>query len=218
MVALGLLLSIGWGSLFESMKLISIADAVLLNYMAPVFAAILSPILLKERFEKMTVVTLVLCLLGTIAICYQSNTQRGSLNPTGVLLGLVSGLTYAFFIMLSKKTVAENSSIAVAFYSYLVCAAALLPASRGISIPGSYYWALLALLGIFNTAFAVTLYLRGLSKIKVQKAVVLSYLEPASAAVFGAIFLGQQITLQTVIGGSTIFAAGLLVTTHRRSV
>ncbi|MEM2049878.1 MAG: EamA family transporter, partial [Thermoproteota archaeon] len=71
-------------------------------------------------------------------------------------------------------------------------------------------WILLLILGVFNTAFAVTLYLNGLRLIKAQKAVVFTYLEPVSAAIAGFILLGQQLTLQTLTGGLMILSAGYL--------
>ena len=48
MLSLGLLLALGWTLLFQSMKLIAIANAVFLNYTAPIFATLLVPLLLKE--------------------------------------------------------------------------------------------------------------------------------------------------------------------------
>ena len=67
-------------------------------------------------------------------------------------------------------------------------------------------------MGAFNTGFAVTLYLKGLSLTKVQKAMVLTYLEPVSATVFGAVFLAQQPTIQTLIGGLLILTASYIAT------
>ncbi|MBO3800694.1 MAG: DMT family transporter [Candidatus Brockarchaeota archaeon] len=55
-------------------------------------------------------------------------------------------------------------------------------------------WMLIALLGILNTAFAVTFYLKRLSTVKAQKAIVFTYLEPADAVVFGYFFLMQKPT------------------------
>lgn len=54
MLGLGLLLALGWALLFHSMKLIPIANAVLLNYTAPIFVALLAPLFLKEKLEKST--------------------------------------------------------------------------------------------------------------------------------------------------------------------
>lgn len=62
----GFLLCLGWAFLFASMKLISIANAVLLNYLAPIFTVILSPIILKERLEKSAIIALILSFIGVI--------------------------------------------------------------------------------------------------------------------------------------------------------
>jgi drug/metabolite transporter (DMT)-like permease len=46
---------------------------------------------------------------------------------------------------------------------------------------------------------------------KAQKVAVLTYLEPASAVVFGLLFLGQQPTVFMLVGGLLILIAGYIV-------
>ncbi|MEM3570122.1 MAG: DMT family transporter [Thermoproteota archaeon] len=125
---------------------------------------------------------------------------------------LFASLAYAGFIILSKKTLENCSSLTVASYSYLastlILSPSLLSMTPSLNLSS---WILLFILGVFNTAFAVTLYLNGLRLIKAQKAVVFTYLEPVSAAIAGFILLGQQLTLQTLTGGLMILSAGYLV-------
>ncbi|MBO3833300.1 MAG: EamA family transporter [Candidatus Brockarchaeota archaeon] len=212
MLALGGFLSMGWAFLFQSMKLIAIADAVLLNYMAPVFVALLASLLLREKFEKTTIPALAMCMIGMLIISYDYGLQTVGLNMLGVIYGLLAGLAYAGFIILSKKTLANCSSLAVASYSYLASALFLSPSLSCFNTSLNLFsWVLLFILGVFNTAFAVTLYLKGLRLINAQKAVVFTYMEPVSAAIFGFLALGQQLTLQTLIGGLMIVSAGYLV-------
>ncbi|RJS83777.1 hypothetical protein CW706_05635 [Candidatus Bathyarchaeota archaeon] len=212
MLALGALLSLGWSFLFQSMKLIAIANAILLNYMAPVFVALLAPLLLNERIEKVTIIALAISVAGMMIISYQHNLQMKIYSLEGVLFGLLAGLAYAGFIILSKRTVAKYSSLAVAFYSYSATILFLFPSLINVnSSLDLTSWIFLFILGAFNTGFAVTLYMKGLSMIKAQKAVVFTYLEPVSAAVFGFIFLAQQPTIQTFIGGFLILSAGYIV-------
>ena len=64
LAVLGVLLAIGWSLLFESMKLLPIASAVFLNYMAPVFAVLLAPVFLKERVERRVVFALAISVAG----------------------------------------------------------------------------------------------------------------------------------------------------------
>ena len=212
MLSLGLLLALGWTLLFHSMKLIAIANAVLLNYMAPIFVALLVPLFLKEKLEKSTLLALAISVAGIVFISYQQNLQMSHLNLLGVILGLLSGLAYAGFIIASKRALSSFSSLVVAFYSYAVASIFLLPFVIGTDFsPDLASWILLLVLGVFNTGFAVTLYLKGLGMVKAQKAVVFTYLEPASAVVFGFLFLAQQPTPLMLVGGFLILIAGYIV-------
>lgn len=212
MLSLGLLLALGWTLLFHSMKLIAIANAVLLNYTAPIFVALLAPLFLKEKLEKSTLLALAISVAGIVVISYQQNLQMSHLNLLGVILGLLAGLAYAGFIIASKRALSSFSSQVVAFYSYSVASIFLLPFVIGTDFsPDLASWILLLVLGVFNTGFAVTLYLKGLGMVKAQKAVVFTYLEPASAVVFGFLFLAQQPTPLMLVGGFLILIAGYIV-------
>ena len=213
MLSLGCLLALGWALLFHSMKLIAIANAVLLNYTAPIFVALLAPLVLKEKLEKSTLIALAISVAGIGVISYQQNLQISDpgFNPLGVILGLLAGLAYAGFIIVSKKALSSFSSQVVAFYSYSIASIFLLPFVIGTDFsPDLAPWILLLVLGVFNTGFAVTLYLKGLGMVKAQKAVVFTYLEPASAVVFGLLFLAQQPTPLMLVGGFLILIAGYI--------
>jgi drug/metabolite transporter (DMT)-like permease len=198
--------------LFYSMKLIAIANAALLNYTAPIFVALLAPLFLKERLEKSTMFALAISMVGILVISYQHNLQISDLNLLGVVLGLLAGLGYAAFIIASKRALSSFSSQVIALYSYLAASVFLFPfVINSDFYPDLTSGILLLVLGVFNTGFAVTIYLKGLGMIKAQKAVVFTYLEPASAVVFGFLFLSQQPTLLTFIGGFLILIAGYIV-------
>jgi len=213
-LTLGVLLSLGWGFLFEAMKFLAIADAVLLNYTAPVFVALLGPFFLKEPTERSTVFAIVLSLIGITIISYQYGFQLHATNLLGIIFGLLASLSYALFIILSKRTLTKMSSSSLAFWMYLTSAILLLPSIMGsnLNLPFTS-WTLLLLLGGFSTGFAVTLYLEGLKFVKTQKAVVLTYLEPLSSIVFGALFLSQEPTIFMLGGGSLILIASYIAVT-----
>jgi drug/metabolite transporter (DMT)-like permease len=151
-------------------------------------------------------------MVGMIMISSQQNLQASDLNLLGVVFGLLAGLAYAGFIILSKRAVAGFSSQVVAFYAYSATIIFLSPSLVGVNLALDIAsWMLLLVLGVFNTGFAVTLYLKGLRLVKAQKAVVFTYLEPASAVAFGFLFLAQQPTLLMLIGGFLILVAGYTV-------
>lgn len=212
MILNGFLLCLGWAFLFASMKLISIANAVLLNYLAPIFTAILSPIILKERLEKASVVALTLSFLGVLLISQDEVVGASASNLLGIAYGLLAGLSYAGFIIVSKKLRREFPSLLTAFYSYVFAAIFLaLIAQPTPPALSPHSWLLLIILGGVNTSSAVTLYLYGLGSVEAHKAVILTYLEPLSAAILGLIFLGQVLRALDLIGGTLILVSGYLV-------
>jgi drug/metabolite transporter (DMT)-like permease len=211
MLALGVLLALGWVLIFSSMKLIAIANAVLLNYTAPIFVGLLAPLFLKEKLEKSTLLALAIAATGIVVIAYSQGLQTGGLNFLGVTLGLLAGLAYAAYMIVSKRALFSFSSQTVAFYSYLVATLVLIPFVLGAKLSASSTsWVLLLVLGIFNTALAVTLYLKGMAMVKAQKGVVFTYLEPVSAVVFGFLFLAQPPTLLMLAGGFCILIGGYI--------
>ncbi|RLG05382.1 MAG: hypothetical protein DRN61_00775 [Thaumarchaeota archaeon] len=208
----GFLLCLGWAFLFASMKLIPIANAVLLNYLAPIFTAILSPITLKERLEKTAIIALILSFIGVILISQDEVIGASASNLLGILYGLLAGLSYAGFIIVSKRLRGEFPSLVMAFYSYVFAAVFLAlmvqPAPPTLS---PYSWLLLLTLGGVNTGLAVTMYLHGLGSVEAHRAVILTYLEPLSAAIFGLVFLGQVLGALDLVGGALILSSGYLV-------
>ncbi|MBO3755157.1 MAG: EamA family transporter, partial [Candidatus Brockarchaeota archaeon] len=198
LLTLGLILCLGWGLLFEAMKRLPIAEAVLLNYTAPIFVALLSPGLLKEETSKRTAVALGLSFTGIILILLSPvKLQLNSNHLWGIIIGISAGLSYALFIIYSKKTVAYINHYTLALYANLFASLILAPGLITFAytiFPQTQMWLLLLTLGVVNTAFALTLYYSGLRKVRAQEAAVLTYLEPVSAAFYGCLFLGQLLT------------------------
>ena len=211
LVVLGALLAAGWYFLFQAMKLIPIGAAVLINYLAPVFVAVLAPSVLHERLEKKIAIAIVLSILGVFLISYQG-LGSGGLNILGIIFGLLAAISYGGFVIYSKQTLAMLSYYTVAIYSYLVSALILSPSLLLIKSPLSpNSLILLFLMGVLNTGVAVTLYLKGLRSLKAQEAATITYLEPLSAIIFGYFMLGQEISIGIILGGALILTSQYLV-------
>lgn len=216
LIILGILLCLGWGLLFEAMKLLPIAEAVLLNYTAPIFVAILALIFFKEKIVKRTVICLILSMFGIILIVFSKNGFE-VVNIFGSIIGLSAGLAYAIFILLSKDALKRVSNYTLVLYSNFFAAIMLAPSliTARLSLPWNN-WLMLLILGVVNTAFAVSLFFRGLKKIKAQEAAILCYLEPVSAAFFGFLFLGQILTPIVLVGGALVILGGYITVSQQK--
>ena len=211
LMILGALLAAGWYFLFQAMKLIPIGAAVLINYLAPVFVAVLAPSVLDERLEKKIVIAIVLSIIGVFLISCQG-LGSGELSILGIIFGLLAATSYGGFVIYSKQTLAKLSYYTVAMYSYLVSALILSPSLLLIKSPLSLNsLILLFLMGVLNTGVAVTLYLKGLRSLKAQEAATITYLEPLSAIIFGYFMLGQEISIGIILGGALILTSQYLV-------
>ena len=62
-----------------------------------------------------------------------------------------------------------------------------------------------------HTAFAGFVFLGGLRRVRADHAAILTYVEPVSAVVFAALFLGESLTLPTIVGGALVVGGGVMV-------
>lgn len=211
-IVMGILLTINWTAFFFSVKLTSVANAVLITYTAPILVAILAPLILKEKLEKITVVSLLISLAGAALIASPSVTGLSKSALAGTLWAVVSAITYAILVIISKPLADKVNPLAIIFYEELTGAIILSPALiiYKFSIDPLTLF-ILFVMGAFNTAFAAALYLDGLRDVKAQQVGIFTYLDPASAVVFAAIFLGEIPSLTTILGGLLIIASGLLL-------
>src|SRR4030095_14820124 len=136
-----------------STKLTTAANAIFLQYTAPVYVLILEPIFYKEKFRARDFVTVALCVAG------MSLFFVGKLRPedvSGNLLALASGVCFALLFLLLRHSKARDVNRASsAIYGNLIvvalCAPAFLGAmKRGI---GAADFASIAYLGIVQIGF-----------------------------------------------------------------
>ncbi|MGC8850176.1 MAG: DMT family transporter, partial [Candidatus Bathyarchaeia archaeon] len=158
--------------------------------------------------------------LASIGVALMALSRGGlgaSRSITGVILGLSAGLAYALFVIFSKRMLERIPSLTVSFYSYLLAAVWITPLVIGLdfALPGNA-WILILVLGVLNTALAVSVYLHGLKRVKAQDAAVLAYLEPASASAFGYVFLGETVNPTAILGGALIILGGYITLSKTR--
>src|ERR1051326_8855382 len=110
-------------------KLTTAANAIFLQYTAPVYVMILEPVFYKEKFRWRYLLTVAACVVG------MSLFFVGKLRPedvSGNLLALASGLCFAFFILLMRHSKAADVNRASAtIYGNLICVMICAPAFVG---------------------------------------------------------------------------------------
>jgi drug/metabolite transporter (DMT)-like permease len=170
-LGLGLLLTLHWVLFFETIKRSSVAAAILLVYTAPIFLAVLAPLLLPERRSRVALVALGVSGPGIALIALAGNGDSG-VSGIAVATGLGAALTYALLIIWTKSVVRVLSPFTVAFWDYVVVSLVLAPflLGEGRVLPSAVEWPAVLVLGSVLTAVLGALYVRTLRDVTAQAA------------------------------------------------
>jgi RarD protein len=211
----GLFLALNWLFFFKAVQTTALATAVLVYYVAPVLVTLLSPVLLKERLEPHTLVAAGIALIGLGVMTLKDS------GDAGHLLGIGFGLAAAFFyalVTISGKRLQGTAPEMIVLVQSVVATVVLapfalprLPWSQATTWPEPGALGILAVMGLVHTAFALTIYFRGVHAVRVQHVGVLAYLDPLSSVLFGWVFLQEAPGWWTLAGGALILGATWLV-------
>ncbi len=203
-------------------KLTTAANAIFLQYAAPVYVLLLEPIFYKEKFRGRDFITVALC-LGGMTLFFV-----GKLRPqdvSGNLLALASGVAFALFVLLMRHSKARDVNRASsAIYGNLIAVAICTPwflgaAKRGISATD---FACIAYLGIVQIGFAYLLFTLAMARgVRSLDAGIIGYIEPVLNPVWVFLFIGERPSGWALIGGliivtSVIFHTLIEIRTKRR--
>ena len=183
------------------------ANAIFLQYTAPVYLLILEPLFYKEKFRSRDLITVTVCVIG------MSLFFVGKLRPqdvTGNLLALASGFCFACYFLLLRhsKSRSVNRASSVIYGNLLVV---LIAAPVGLKVLPriSMHDALSVLyLGVVQIGLAYTLFTVAMARgVRSLDAGIVGYVEPVLNPVWVYLVLGERPTQWALLGGAIIVIA-----------
>jgi drug/metabolite transporter (DMT)-like permease len=189
------------------------ANAIFLQYTAPLYVLVLEPIFYKEKFRQRDLITVIFCVVG------MSLFFVGKLRPqdvTGNLLALASGICFAFYFLLLRHSSARdvNRASSVIYGNLLVV---LIAASAGLkALPNINLHDALSVvyLGVVQIGVAYTLFTLGMARgIRSLDAGIVGYIEPVLNPVWVFLVIGERPSKWALIGGAIIVGAVVVHTT-----
>ncbi len=189
-------------------KLTTAANAIFLQYTAPVYVLILEPLFYKEKFRLRDLTTVAACVVG------MSLFFVGKLRPedvSGNLLALASGVCFALFFLLMRHSKARDVNRASAtiygnLISMVVCAPFFIGAvRRGIS---AVDFACIAYLGIVQLGLAYLLFTSAMARgVRSIDASIIGYVEPVLNPVWVFLVIGERPSGWALVGGAVIISS-----------
>ncbi|MER3428700.1 MAG: EamA family transporter [Pyrinomonas sp.] len=188
-------------------KLTTAANAIFLQYTAPVYVLVLEPLLYDERFRFTDLLVVVCCLFG-MALFFV-----GKLSPAdigGNIAALISGLCFALFMLLLRHPRARAvNSAAPVIYGNLLLAALTAPAFiAGIEKLSLRELAIVGYLGTVQIGLAYVFFTRGIARgARSLDAGIIGYIEPVLNPLWVFLTLGERPSSWALLGGAIIITA-----------
>lgn len=193
--------------------------ATVLQYLGPLLIMLVSCAAVRRLPTGQEAAAILLAVCGTFLLATHGNFHSLVIAPLGLSWGLASAVALMLYTMLPVKIIRRWGSTAVTGYGMLIGGIFLYALTRRWTRqPAFDLETLLAVTAIvlLGTALSFTLYLKGVSLIGSVKASMIACVEPVSAALFSAAWLGTKFTAADVIGLAAIISTVLLLTKKSR--
>ena len=216
LIIMGLLVALSSLALFQSYNYMDVGIASTLLFVYPILVALIMWIAFKEKLTLPTVLCILLA-LGGIGLLYKSG-DGSTLNLTGIILVMISALSYAIYIVgVNQSTLKNLATLSLTFYVLLfglVLFLVRVDFGQSLRVAETWYlWGNLIALAIFPTAISFLCTTQAIQYIGSTPTAILGALEPLTAVFFGVVVFGESLTLRLSCGMLMIILAVTLIIT-----
>lgn len=214
LIIMGLLVALSSLALFQSYNYMDVGIASTLLFVYPILVALIMWIAFKEKLTLPTVLCILLA-LGGIGLLYKSG-DGSTLNLTGIILVMISALSYAIYIVgVNQSTLKNLATLSLTFYVLLfglVLFLVRVDFGQSLRVAETWYlWGNLIALAIFPTAISFLCTTQAIQYIGSTPTAILGALEPLTAVFFGVVVFGESLTLRLSCGMLMIILAVTLI-------
>jgi drug/metabolite transporter (DMT)-like permease len=215
LVTRGAVGALGLFFVYYSVTTLPLAEATILQYLHPVFTAILAVIFLKETVQRSTLLCIVFSLIG-LSVMVAPNISVDNLSNSmpyswisigaGVLGAFISAVAY---IIIKKLTKTEDSSVIVFYFPFVAFPISMILLGSDFVIPTLPVLGLLVLVGIFTQVGQIGL-TKALHCADANKATAYSYVQVVFSVLIGWAYFSEVPIITTLIGGGLVIFGALI--------
>lgn len=201
------------GTYYFAIATLGVGLAILMQYVAP--ALIIGFLALRgHRVGARVVLAVVTAVVGTGLLVGGLGTSILHVPARGWIAGVGAAVSFAFYILYSKRGLARYAPETVLFYTFLIAAlfwSLITPLPRILAEGyGPNLWWMFLALGTFSTLVPFACFNAGLRHLPAAEAGVLATMEPVVAVASAALFLGERLVGIQWIGAAMVLAAAVL--------
>ncbi|EHH0681429.1 DMT family transporter [Vibrio vulnificus] len=197
---------------YYAVTALPLAEATILQYVHPVFTALLAVLFLKERVQPATLACIVLCLLGVFTMVYPSFDASGvgelPMWSVGIALLGAFGSSIAYVIV-RKLSRTEDSSVIIFYFPLVALPVSAMLIGDDFVVPDVALILALILVGIFTQIgqFGLT---KAMQTQTAGNASAYSYVQIVFSALLGVVLFNEVPSIWTLLGGSLIVIGALI--------
>lgn len=189
------------------------ANAIFLQYTAPIYILCLAPLILKETFRVKDLITVVVCLGGMSLFFLEAPNAENKLATNifaGNIAGLISGVCLGLYFVFLRhpRSLKFNPALSV-FYGNIFIVVLMLPFIISTpTIPNTTDILAISYLGIVQVGLAYLLFTYGVANgVRSLDASIIGFIEPLLNPVWVFLFVGEKPSIWAIFGGIIIISA-----------
>lgn len=208
---------------FKAVEVTGVSIAAVLLYTSPLFLAVFSKIVYKEKMTRAKIISLILCCIGAIMAVTGGVLDLKEINTYGIIMGIMAAITYALMPIISKNALKEFSSETILIYGFLFGAIFMIPSAKPVEMIGFVtdmnVLPYMILLGVFPAAMAYIFYAEGIARgCELSIVGVVASVELIAASIIGWTVVGEVFTIGKAIGVAIMFVSAFTAVAGNKEV
>lgn len=179
------------------------ATATVLQSLNVVIMIVFMSIVTRTKMKFSQILAVFLAVLGTYLISTGGNPRNMTISTAGLIFGLLSAVGVITYTLFSRPIIVKWGNILVTGWGMLIGGLVISIITKAWIIPKDLdfiAWLMIAIIIVVGTAGGFSIFLEGVKHIGPVKATLIGCLEPASATLLAAIFLGMRFSLVELTG------------------
>ena len=208
---------------FKAVEVTGVSIAAVLLYTSPLFLAVFSKIVYKEKMTRAKIISLILCCIGAIMAVTGGVLDLEGINTYGIIMGIMAAITYALMPIISKNALKEFSSETILIYGFLFGAMFMIPSAKPVEMMGFVtnmnVLPYMILLGVFPAAMAYIFYAEGIARgCELSIVGVVASVELIAASIIGWTVVDEVFTIGKAIGVAIMFVSAFTAVAGNKEV
>lgn len=183
-------------------KLTTSANAILLQFTAPIWVMIFGAIFFREKFDKRDIFTVII-VFGGMILFFVGGIDGGGL--LGNILAVCSGISMALMII-SLKKVTNHKPLEIVIWGNIFTFIGGIPFYSGITFTSANVTGIL-LLGVFQLGLSYIFFTKGIENVTALEGILIPVIEPLLNPLWVFLGTGEKPSQFALIGGVIVLAA-----------